>query len=145
MLATNSKKACFSVLHEAGHALAAEVAGLPVLGAGVVIFLVFPAAFVELETAGLAALPPWTQLQVYSGGVWHNTALAGLAWAGLHVLPALLAPLYSRGRGLTVLEAGAGPVGGTAGLQPGDLITALQAPDFNTIKSTAKGTCITCY
>ena len=44
--------------------------------AGLLVFAVFPAAYVELPTAQLVTKDPRHQLRVYTAGVWHNIVLA---------------------------------------------------------------------
>lgn len=65
---------------QAGHALAAAAEGVHVSNAGASLILLMPAAFVELDTAELAALPRGSLLRVACAGAWHNLALAAAAW-----------------------------------------------------------------
>lgn len=67
-------------LVQAGHALAAAAEGVHVSGAGASLILLLPAAFVELDTADLAALPRSGMLRVACAGAWHNLVLAAAAW-----------------------------------------------------------------
>ncbi|KAL4444603.1 hypothetical protein ABPG77_002420 [Micractinium sp. CCAP 211/92] len=73
--------------HEAGHALAAAAEGVRVSGAGLSLLLLLPAAFVELDSADLAALSRASMLRVATAGVWHNAALGLACWAALPALP----------------------------------------------------------
>ena len=52
-----------TVFHELGHALAADCHDIKVLGYGLVIFLVIPAAFVDLSTSELNALSYMEQVK----------------------------------------------------------------------------------
>ena len=89
--------------------------------------VVLPAAYVELPSSQLVCAPGWAQLRVYTAGVWHNTATAAAAWLLLLAAPALLRPLYSSAGGVAVVGVAPGSgAGGGAGLQPGDVITAVQ-------------------
>ena len=89
--------------------------------------VVLPAAYVELPSSQLVSAPGWAQLRVYTAGVWHNTATAAAAWLLLLAAPPLLRPLYSGAGGVAVLGVAPGSgAGGGAGLQPGDVITAVQ-------------------
>ena len=66
--------------------------------AGLLVFAVFPAAYVELPTAQLVTKAPGHQLRVYTAGVWHNLVLALAAWIIAMATPTLLHPLYVTGR-----------------------------------------------
>ena len=48
--------------------------------AGASLVLLMPAAFVEMDTADLAALPRSGLLRVACAGAWHNLVLASAAW-----------------------------------------------------------------
>lgn len=73
---------------QAGHALAAAAEGVHVSGAGLSLLLLLPAAFVQLDSADLAALDRASMLRVATAGVWHNAALGLACWAALAALPA---------------------------------------------------------
>ena len=49
-------------------------------GFGASLMLLMPAAFVELDTGDLAALPCSGLLRVACAGAWHNLVLAAAAW-----------------------------------------------------------------
>ena len=116
-----------SVVHEAGHAVAAFNCQLRMTSAGLMLVAVFPAAFVELPTAQLQSRTAWQQCKIYSGGVWHNLVLALAASLLSLSLPALLSPLYVTGLGLRVSQVTPGSsVLGPSGLQPGQVITQVQ-------------------
>ena len=66
--------------------------------AGLLVFAVFPAAYVELPTAQLVTKDPGHQLRVYTAGVWHNLVLALGAWFIAMATPTLLHPLYVTGK-----------------------------------------------
>ena len=66
--------------------------------AGLLVFAVFPAAYVELPTAQLVTKDPGHQLRVYTAGVWHNLVLALAAWIIAMATPTLLHPLYVTGK-----------------------------------------------
>ena len=128
-----------SLYHEAGHALAAFNCNLRMSSAGLMVVAVFPAAFVELPTAELESRTAWQQLRVYSGGVWHNTVMACTASLLSLLLPCLLSPLYSTGRGLTVTGVAPGSsVRGPSGLEPGQVMTGLQGRDLTSRREFAR-------
>lgn len=67
----------FSIIHEAGHAIAAVKEDVRVLGFGLFVMFILPAAFVDLPTDQLLALRPMGQLRVFAAGIWHNIVLTG--------------------------------------------------------------------
>ena len=64
-----------SIYHEVGHAMAAASENVRVLGFGVFVLFVIPAAYVELPTDQLRTKSSLQQLRVFSAGVWHNIIL----------------------------------------------------------------------
>ncbi|KAF0313640.1 Membrane-bound transcription factor site-2 protease [Amphibalanus amphitrite] len=91
-----------SVYHECGHAVAAVREQVRVFGSGLLLVLVLPAAFVDVCSEALSALPPFRRLRVLCAGVWHNVVLCAAAAALLAALPLLTAPLYRVGQGAVV-------------------------------------------
>ena len=69
-----------SVFHEIGHALAASAAGIPIESCGLLIFVVIPVAFVELNTESYSRSDPKVKLQVVCAGIWHNYILAAICF-----------------------------------------------------------------
>ncbi|XP_037793191.1 membrane-bound transcription factor site-2 protease-like [Penaeus monodon] len=115
-----------SIIHEAGHAIAAVKEDVHVNGFGFVLMFILPGAFVDVPTEEIRTLTPFRQLKILCAGVWHNIVLVLLAVAlGLSV-PYILQPLYIHGRGMTVLSLTQdSPARGPTGLSTGDVITAL--------------------
>ncbi|KAJ3303738.1 Membrane-bound transcription factor site-2 protease [Kappamyces sp. JEL0829] len=89
------------IWHELGHAMAAAAFQIPMLTSGLFFFVVFPGAFVELDTARLLRLGPWQQLSVASSGVLNNLLLV---LASNHVLVHL--PWYLEWLGYSVSTSG---------------------------------------
>ena len=73
------------VIHELSHALAASMEGVPIRSYGLVLYLIFPGAYVKLDDS-LKSLPPLSQLKVVCAGVAGNICLALLCWCGLRML-----------------------------------------------------------
>lgn len=116
-----------SIWHEIGHAIAAYDCGVPVLGVGLLIMAVFPAAYVELPTPQLLTRSHRHQLAVYSAGVWHNVVLAVIAWLLGYMAPTLLSLFYSWGNGVVIASVlTEGSVSGPSGLMEGDLLMKMQ-------------------
>lgn len=62
--------------HELGHAVSAVSENIRVLGFGVIILFLIPAAYVDLPTDQLKTKSNLQKLRVFSAGVWHNIILA---------------------------------------------------------------------
>ena len=58
-----------AVLHEAGHAVCAIGEGVKLNGFGLFLMLVYPGAFVDLDTESLLNKQPVQQLRIYCAGV----------------------------------------------------------------------------
>ena len=69
---------------------------------GFTVLFVLPAAFVELPTDNVLALPPLRQIKIYCAGVWHNIVLSVAAFFLLISLSFLATPLFSTGTGIYV-------------------------------------------
>lgn len=108
-----------TALHELGHALAATAHSCAIEGVGAALFVVFPAAFVDLRAQDLEWSSVWVRLKVHCAGAFHNLLLALAAVLILVLLPVLLVPCYGTGQGLLVIQSRIGAV------QPGQLITRL--------------------
>lgn len=109
-----------SVIHEAGHALAAYSTGSSMEGIGLTVFAIVPVAFVELATDVFAAHPPFKKLQIVCAGVWHNVLLAVFAATLLLARPLLLYPMCSHG-----VSIASSKLDGNGGLFAGDSILSL--------------------
>lgn len=115
-----------SVIHEAGHAIAAVEADVRVLGFGVMVLFALPAAHVDLPTDQLLALRKSRQLRVFAAGVWHNIVLAALAYLILFSVPGISAPFFLHGEGIAVASVAQGSaVRGPNGLKVGDAVVAV--------------------
>ncbi|CAH8514811.1 unnamed protein product [Dicrocoelium dendriticum] len=115
-------------LHEAGHALAALRERVRLHGVGVFLFGFYPGAYVDLNTADLQSLQPFSQLRVYCAGVWHNAVIALLSVAVFYATPFLLSPGYHTGAGVGVAFLRENSVvTGNHGLYLGDSITRVNS------------------
>lgn len=115
-----------SAFHELGHAVAADCQDVKLLGYGLLIIFVIPAAFVELSTSELKALSLTDQLKVYAAGIWHNLVLALMAFSLIYALPVMLQPFYIKDGGVAVLQLKSNSsVQGPSGLSVGQTITAV--------------------
>lgn len=91
-----------AVMHEAGHAIAAVSEQVRLNGFAVFLFLLYPGAYVDLQSDHLKLISPKRQLKIYCAGSWHNIIIALAALALLHYQPLLLSPFYSMGKGVSV-------------------------------------------
>jgi len=115
-----------SIIHEAGHAIAAVEADVRVLGFGVMVMFALPAAYVDLPTDQLLALRKSRQLRVFAAGIWHNIVLAALAYLILFSVPGISAPFFLHGEGIAVASVAEGSaVRGPNGLKVGDAVLAV--------------------
>lgn len=112
-----------TVVHEAGHALAAAADGeMRVVGVGGFLALFLPGAYVRIE--GVDDAGRWRALKVWCAGAWHNIVAAVVAAAATLALPLLLLPVYSASGGALVV--GVPQSSALAGyLHPGDVIVGL--------------------
>ena len=78
------------VFHEFGHALAAAREGVSMYGSGLFLFLIYPAAFVDLNTAALKRCDAFQRLRIFCAGVWHNCIMMVAAYVLWSALPVLL-------------------------------------------------------
>ena len=58
-------------LHEAGHAVCALVEGVTLNGFGLFLMVVYPGAYVDLDTETLLSKTHFQQLRIYCAGVSH--------------------------------------------------------------------------
>jgi len=117
-----------SVYHELGHAVSAVSENIRVLGFGVFVLFIIPAAYVDLPTEQLTVKTNLQKLRVFSAGVWHNIILAAISYLLLIGCPTLLSPLYRYGSSPCVVGVTPeSPVTGPSGLKSGDVITKMQS------------------
>ncbi|RHZ61726.1 hypothetical protein Glove_346g35 [Diversispora epigaea] len=60
------------VIHEMGHAIAAAKERIEVKYTGIFLYIIYPGAFVEINTHDMKELPCFKQLRILCAGVWHN-------------------------------------------------------------------------
>ncbi|EDQ90897.1 uncharacterized protein MONBRDRAFT_6860 [Monosiga brevicollis MX1] len=76
-----------AVLHEIGHAVAARCQAVFVRSGGAFFTVVYPGAYVELDTEHLQNCTPFQQLQIAGAGIWHNVILTLSAALLLIIFP----------------------------------------------------------
>lgn len=113
-----------SIVHEIGHAFAAVLEDIPVLGFGLHILLTLPIAYTELSTDQLNSLRTWRKLRVFCAGIWHNILLAAFCFLLFSMLSIVLVPFYNIDNSVTVTSITPdSPIKGEKGLQLDDVIT----------------------
>ncbi|KAG2382988.1 hypothetical protein C9374_004955 [Naegleria lovaniensis] len=63
------------IVHEYGHAIAADYQDLRIETFGFSIHYILPSAYVSIETESLEKKPLFARMMIYCGGVWHNILL----------------------------------------------------------------------
>lgn len=91
-----------SILHEAGHAIAAASSNVRVTGLGFFVFAIYPGAFTEVEPTELDRCSYAQKLRIYGAGVWHNIILAIFGLFLLFLIPVIFKPFYSSNAGVVV-------------------------------------------
>jgi len=69
------------------------------------LYLIYPGAYVDLNSEDLAKANPLKQLRIYCAGVWHNFILCILACVLIFGLPWFLFPFYSNGNALVTYQS----------------------------------------
>lgn len=93
-----------SVVHEAGHALAAANSNVRVTGLGIFLFAIYPGAFTEIHNDELDRCTYAQKLRIYGAGIWHNIILAIFGVFLLVSMPFLFSPMFSREFGVIVTD-----------------------------------------
>uniref|UniRef100_A0A183CJ49 Membrane-bound transcription factor site-2 protease n=1 Tax=Globodera pallida TaxID=36090 RepID=A0A183CJ49_GLOPA len=93
-----------SIVHEAGHAVAAANSNVRVTGLGVFLFAIYPGAFTEVEPDQLERCSCAQRLRIFGAGIWHNIVLALLGVLILLLIPVLSLPFYSNSAGIVVVD-----------------------------------------
>lgn len=84
------------IVHELGHAFAAIVENISIMGVGVFFAVIMPGAYVDIEES-YELLNIDAKLRVICGGVWSNVSFSILCFFGLLFVPQILSlSLYNR-------------------------------------------------
>jgi len=114
-------------IHEFSHGITALIEKISIKSAGFAIFLFFLGGFVEPDDQDLAAARPRSQMKVYAAGSFANLFVAICLMILLLPIPFYLAlsPAYESPNGVLILGLRSGGPAEQAGLQVGDVITAI--------------------
>jgi len=123
------------VTHEAAHAIASIVEGVPLKSSGVFLAAVVPGGLVELDDEVLNRSPCSTQLRVFAAGSSANLAVSLIFLVLMANFALTIAPLYK------IVPSGV-LVGGTtvgypaeiAGIRAGDIIEGIDDMKISTLE-----------
>ena len=73
---------------------------------GVFFFVIYPGAYVDINSSDFEKLTSFQKLKVFCAGAWHNFVVALLGSLFLINLPTLLFPLYSHNASQGVIVTG---------------------------------------
>lgn len=91
-----------SIVHEFGHAIAANNEHVQVISVGICIVTIIPVAFVQLNNNHMHELSPLRRLRIYSAGIWHNLICAFLALLLYYSTPSIFNFGYESNVGVRV-------------------------------------------
>ncbi|KRT84719.1 Peptidase, partial [Oryctes borbonicus] len=112
-----------SIVHEAGHGIAAIREDVHLSNVGINLFFILPVAYVSLNSDDIQKLNPRKSLKIFCAGVWHNIMLSVVAYAVYMILPILFSSLYILNNGVIVTDiAKHSPLKGANGLYSNDKV-----------------------
>lgn len=115
-----------SVVHEAGHALAAVLYDLGVIEVGLNLYFILPVACVRLPTEKLTALNLKSKLSIFCAGIWHNLLLSFFGYLLYCSLPTIFSPFYYTGKGVQISDISRhSPLKSPEGLHINDIILSI--------------------
>lgn len=121
-----------SVVHEAGHAVAAVLEDVPVVGFGMQLVFLIPIAFTDIDSDHFQSAKVWKKLKIYCAGIWNNMLLAGFSYILLLLLPLLFTPIFETNEAVFISKIKAkAPIKGENGLYVGDRITQINGCRVN--------------
>ncbi|MFQ6123028.1 MAG: site-2 protease family protein [Candidatus Heimdallarchaeota archaeon] len=127
-------------IHEFSHGIVAIIEKISIKSAGFAIFLFFLGGFVEPDEQDLAAAHPRSRMKVYAAGSFANLFFAIFLLILLLPLPfyLILSPAYEPQDGVLILGLRKDGPAELAGLQVGDVITAINGVPVENEKEFSK-------
>jgi membrane-associated protease RseP (regulator of RpoE activity) len=117
------------VVHEGAHGVVARSLGLPVKSSGLLFFLVIPiGAFVEVDEEALKLAKPRDSGRVLAAGAGINFAFGILFLLLLFNVVSTMTPAVD---GIGITSVVISSPAATAGIKPGDFITAVNGVPYN--------------
>ena len=112
-----------SVVHEAGHGIAAVLEDVPLLGFGLQLLFIIPIAYTEIDIDQLQSMKMMKKLKIFTAGIWNNILLAGFSYIILLLLPFFLSPVYETSKAVFITKIiPRAPIKGENGLFVGDRV-----------------------
>jgi len=120
------------VPHEFFHGLMARVGGIRLKSAGIVLFLIIPGAFVEVDEKELPFSKLKARLAVYAGGSFINIITGIFALLMILNFVLVISPMYHPAPGILITDVVPGsPADGT--LQKWDVLYSINGTTFTTL------------
>jgi membrane-associated protease RseP (regulator of RpoE activity) len=124
------------IVHEGAHGVIARSLGLPVKASGLLFFLVVPiGAFVEVDEGALKLARARDSVRMLAAGAGINFAFAILV---LLLLFSMVSTMTPAADGVGVASVAIQSPAATAGIKPGDFITAVNGVPYNDPSSIAQ-------
>ena len=124
------------IVHEGAHGVIARSLGLPVKASGLLFFLVVPiGAFVEVDEGALKLAKARDSVRMLAAGAGINFALGILF---LLLLVSVVSTMTPAANGIGVTAVVIPSPAATAGIKPGDFITAVNGVPYNNSSLIAK-------
>ncbi|XP_031359027.1 membrane-bound transcription factor site-2 protease [Photinus pyralis] len=113
-----------SIIHEAGHALAAVKEDVHLVNVGITLLFVIPVAYVNINFEKLSSLNPWKTLRILCAGVWHNLVLSFIGFLLYMIMSNVFATMFYVNNGIYITEVNPNSLlAGSRGLQIGNIVT----------------------
>lgn len=127
-------------IHEFSHGIVAIIEKISIKSAGFAVFLFFLGGFVEPDEKELVAAHPRSRMKVYAAGSFANLFFAIFLLILLLPLPfyLILSPAYEPQDGVLILGLREDGPAELAGLQVGDVITAINGVPVENEKEFSK-------
>lgn len=121
---------CILIPHEFSHGIIARAEKIPLKSVGLMLFAIFPGAFVEPDEKAIGRSSTLTKLRIFAAGSFANFVVAALVLVAMAyaIWPAVAAPAVS----MQLTEVNESSPAMRAGLEPGMVITAINGKTITT-------------
>jgi membrane-associated protease RseP (regulator of RpoE activity) len=117
------------IVHEGAHGVTARSLGIPVKSSGLVFLLILPiGAFVDVDEGAMGETRARDSARVLAAGAGTNFVVAIVSLLLLFSVVSTMVPLTS---GLAVSQVAVPSPAATAGIKPGDFVTAVNGVRYN--------------